>query len=461
MSVPAERLSRRPTALVRRQGLVEPLRLSEGITREELARILQSAGGQASDMIQFNMRRSNQLRAAMRGLSGLSTAMWDQIGTEIRAGIEEAADLAATHQLAREIALGMPKRFYEQYAQNLFFNALQSANDVISRRTNGFTLSERILRNGRASVLQLGKIVDQSLALQLSAKEIARKVRGFYNPNVPGGTSYAANRLARTEINNAHHDTTIRLTENRPWVVGYQWYLSGSHPRADICDSYAHEDHDGLGEGVFKKGNVPSNPHPQCLCYIGVVQVSREEFRKNLRDGQYQSFLNRETLPNSTYRSLGGGAGGTFEKPGTVGSRELSRVRQRTQKKIDNAPVPSERAIAQAHEELARAKAGTGRAGGDARGGSAAARRRQRQNLFDEFDGNVNGYVPCHGCGTKMHWADPRDTINNPIGYDRFERGKIFVKCQGGGYQLVNLLPECFACNRTRGASLVRKEIQC
>lgn len=135
------------------------------------------------------------------------------------------------------------------------------------------------------------------------------------------------------------------------------------------------------------------------------------------------------------------------------------KIERMARAKIKSAPVPSPEAIAKAHAELEKAKAGLGRAGGESRGGSAAGRRKQRQNLFEEFGGNERGYVPCHGCGTKMHWADKGP--DNPEGYARFERGKIFVKCQGGGYQLLNLLPECFACNRSRNDAIVRRENPC
>lgn len=127
--------------------------------------------------------------------------------------------------------------------------------------------------------------------------------------------------------------------------------------------------------------------------------------------------------------------------------------------KMHNAPVPSEAAVKKAHAELQKAKAGTGRAGGESRGGSSADRRKQRENLFKEFDGEKNGYVACHGCGLKLHHADAGPA--NPHGYARLERGKIFTKCQGGGYQLPNLLPECFGCNRTRGDTAVRSENKC
>lgn len=132
----------------------------------------------------------------------------------------------------------------------------------------------------------------------------------------------------------------------------------------------------------------------------------------------------------------------------------------KAQAKIANAPVPSKEAVAKAQQELANARAGVGRAGGEARGGSAAARRKQRLNLFNEFGGEEHGYATCHSCGLKLHWADP-GSADNPHGYARLERGKIFVKCQGGGYQLPNLLPECFSCNRSRNDKMIREDNRC
>lgn len=146
------------------------------------------------------------------------------------------------------------------------------------------------------------------------------------------------------------------------------------------------------------------------------------------------------------------GSGGAH----VASKKEHKEARDLAGKKIANAPVPSETAVAKARLELEKAKQGTGRAGGDSRGGSAASRRKQRENLFKEFGGEKKGYVVCHGCGVKTHHSDKPEL--NPNGYAKFERGKIFVKAQGGGYQLPNLLPECFGCNRSRNDQMLRPE---
>lgn len=152
------------------------------------------------------------------------------------------------------------------------------------------------------------------------------------------------------------------------------------------------------------------------------------------------------------------GHGGAHEMFASTADHEATLKLAR--EKVRNAPVPTQAQVTKARAELEKAKRGEGRAGGDSRGGSSADRRKQRENLFKEFGGNEKGHVTCHGCGLKMHHADPGSAAN-PKGYARLERGKIFTKCQGGGYQLPNLLPECFGCNRSRNDTPVRKENKC
>jgi hypothetical protein len=280
-------------------GLTQPQKLTEGIVRGDLADLMNAAANDAQKLIYANMSkgtfsgktRASQLTAATKGLGSLSADIWNEVHALTRQGIHGASQLALNQQLDRDFLSGMPFNAIKQYQEAMYFNAFQSAEDIISRRTNGFTLQQRIYKGGRAGVVQAAKEVETGLLLQLSAKELADRVHDLYNPNVPGGQSYAASRLARTEINNAHHDTTIRHAETTPWVYGYKWHLSGSHPRPDICNEYAEADHDGLGPGVFKKGNAPSKPHPHCLCYLTVMQPDRDEFLDSLANGRYDDHL--------------------------------------------------------------------------------------------------------------------------------------------------------------------------
>lgn len=131
---------------------------------------------------------------------------------------------------------------------------------------------------------------------------------------------------------------------------------------------------------------------------------------------------------------------------------EWAAAKAQAEAKIAAAPVPSAAEVTKAREDLATAS----RAGGDSRGGSSRDRRRQRENLFNEFGGKEKGYVVDFGTGMKMHWTE--DPEINSKGYPVLERGKIFTKTQGGAYRLSNLLPESFVTNRSRNATPVRQE---
>jgi hypothetical protein len=285
MATPAEALSRH-------HGFIQPQRITEGITHRQLAMVLKDAAAEASAMIEFNVAKlgtisgavkTAQLSQAMAGIGNVSTELWTGVGKITRAGMYEAGTLAADQALDLDLFLGMPGNSVVQYASLTHFEASQSVEDLISRRTHGYKLSDRIYANGRVSVKQAAKVVERGLVLQRSAKEIAFGVRGHFSPAVPGGTSFAAMRLARTEINNAHHHTTLRLSKDKPWVAGWKWNLSGSHPRPDACDALAAQLHE--------KANPPDKPHPQCLCYITHLQEDPEVFMNKLVSGDYDDYM--------------------------------------------------------------------------------------------------------------------------------------------------------------------------
>lgn len=287
--------------LAKLYGQTQPFILTEKFTHRDLARILKDASKEAEQRIQSLITsgklgaglRAEQLRAVREVIDPLSTQLWTQVGQVTELGMFAQAKLAADQALDRDWLNGMPGQAVMQYANQIHYDANVVVHGLVSRRAEGFqhTLSERIYANGKRTTTAVGKIVDRALVQQLSARELARSVRSHFRPDVPGGTSYAAMRLARTEINNAHHFTTIKLSEDRPWVLGYKWNLSSSHPRPDPCDDLAKNDHDGMGPGVFAKGNAPGRPHPNCLCYLTHIQEPVEQFIKNMQTGQYDEWL--------------------------------------------------------------------------------------------------------------------------------------------------------------------------
>lgn len=79
---------------------------------------------------------------------------------------------------------------------------------------------------------------------------------------------YHAIVIARTEGAEAFREGLVTRAEQMPDLVrGIKWNLSTSHPRKDVCDEYATQDKYGLGAGVYPPKELPSVPHPGCMCY--------------------------------------------------------------------------------------------------------------------------------------------------------------------------------------------------
>lgn len=216
---------------------------------------------------------------------------------------------------------------------------------------------------------------------------------------------------------------------------------------------------DAVNAWVRQRYDLPQPDPASAVAPEGIPEDAGDDavpfsLASGTRPAKGQSSGVQAHLPGEHNQKDHGNRGGPAFVFGT--NEEIAEARAIATAKIENAPVPSAAAVAKARAELLRAKQGKGRAGGDSRGGNATDRRRQRYNLFKEFGGEERGYVVDYENGLKLHWTD--DPELNPEGYPVFERGKIFTKAQGGGYQLPNLLPESFATNRSRNNTPIRPE---
>lgn len=214
--------------------------------------------------------RATQLRAVVRAIKRAQAALWDEVRAETELAVQDAV-LTASEGFSR-----FPRFFRNPSLADSFQAAAdQAALNLQSSLRNRFKFSKRVYKNEALAKRKIEIAVNRGVALNMSTRELAQSVKGLISPDVPGGISYAANRLGRTEMNNAYHETSIRTYQNQPWVKQVKWNLSGSHPhsRPDVCDDYAR-----TNNGLFMKDSVPSRPHPQCMCYITPVVMEDEEF---------------------------------------------------------------------------------------------------------------------------------------------------------------------------------------
>lgn len=142
----------------------------------------------------------------------------------------------------------------------------------------GYRLSDRVWQTATETRRMIDRLLDYHVAQGTAAVDIAKELERFLNPlaravtRKPYGTkgSYAARRLARTEITAAAGRATIAANLLNPFVAGTDWALSASHPEVDICDDLATI---GMsGERVrdpYPSERVPAYPpHPHCLCTL-------------------------------------------------------------------------------------------------------------------------------------------------------------------------------------------------
>lgn len=139
------------------------------------------------------------------------------------------------------------------------------------------SLSEQVWQTRALANGWIDSRINQALARGWDAQRLAKEVVSMVDPNSPGGVSYAAMRLARTEINNAFHSQTMEAMRNSGVVEYVKWNLSRSHPDRDICDDLAEH---LLGEDV--PGVPPKPDEPSATSTSGAESSTSSKYREEL-----------------------------------------------------------------------------------------------------------------------------------------------------------------------------------
>lgn len=265
--------------------------------QERMDRLAARHGGVGAEV------RRTQLGQINQQLSQTLNALWRELEDEIIVGGGEVAD--ATSSLQSVVDRATFARAGVTLSDELVRAEQAYARTVVehywSRLENDISLSRQVYKTNALSKGWVDRQINRIILQGGSWRDLATAVRPMIDPNTPGGVSYAAKRLARTELNNAFHRSTIRLGEANPWVTGQQWHLSGSHGRTDRCDVLARQVVDRtLGQGVYPADNVPSKPHPQCLCYLTAKTVGEEEFLDRLLAGDYEDATEGHALARAS-----------------------------------------------------------------------------------------------------------------------------------------------------------------
>lgn len=249
--------------------LAEQNGISAAVRRDQLAVIKRNLLREQAVVF----RRLGDIVSARR-LDAAARAV--QLGSSIDSALLEAAGRTGQASALRTMAL----RGLEETVNVAMVRMSQSA----------IPLSERIYRTQVWMDGRLERMINSALARGLSAREFGREAMDWFSPNTPGGVRYASMRLARSEINNAFHAVAVNQAAEKPWIDKMKWHLSSSHPKADVCDQYAHGG--TKGDGLYPPKDVPRKPHPHCFCYVTPVSPSEDEFLDALVGGKYDKYLN-------------------------------------------------------------------------------------------------------------------------------------------------------------------------
>jgi hypothetical protein len=211
---------------------------------------------------------------------GHSAELWNDVQEEIRTGLQTTIGKTIVQDAsAWKVTKGAPSNEEE----TLSALRRQTYQDVISKELTGRTLSERVYYTKAISDGWVDKIILRGIAFKWDQEKIAHEIKDLIDPNVPGGVSYAANRLAFTELEAAHHESTKRLYQSQVWVTGVKWHLSSTHPEHDECDKW--------NGTIFKVDKVPIKPHPLCICYITSEVLSDRQFARVILSGSMDRAL--------------------------------------------------------------------------------------------------------------------------------------------------------------------------
>jgi len=242
--------------------------------------------GDRTKRYQFNLVK-DEIRTIIK-------TMFKDLVPVINAGQQDAAEAAAKAALAQDAqvldVLFPNDKAREAWEQSFILSARHGIQAAIFRITKTkLPLSSQVYRTSAMESGRLDRKINSALARGASAKELADLVRNDIKPSVPGGVSYAAMRLGRSEINNAFHAMSVDQAQEDPWVEQMEWHLSKVHKPdpGDLCEKYADTQY-------FPKDEVPPKPHPQCMCYVTRKEMSWDNFTSALESGKFDDFFEKK-----------------------------------------------------------------------------------------------------------------------------------------------------------------------
>lgn len=297
MTSPVPFNERLVNANLKRKWLNKFLNVSESQDRKIKLILSQGARDARKALILLDLKdtfsskvRAAQIRFSINEIRAVHEQIFGDVLPVIKQGHKDAAAIASggLSELDRDYLeeLFSSTRAVENFIASQQRSAQAGVAHAISKVTKSDRpLSARVYRTRSLANQWVSRIITSSILRGDSSRDIAKAVEDSILPTTPGGTSYAAMRLGRTELANAFHATAITQSADRPWVDSMEWNLSTTHHvQGCKCEIYRQI-------RLFPVERVPEKPHPQCRCFVTPVLESFDTFLMKYKAGYYRDFI--------------------------------------------------------------------------------------------------------------------------------------------------------------------------
>jgi hypothetical protein len=199
-------------------------------------------------------------------------------------------------------------------------------------KPDGYRLSDRVWNTDQETRVKLDAFLHDAVRNGMSSVDIARDVERFLQPGVgltrtrkPYGRnlSYAAMRLARTEISAAYAQADMAAARANPFVTQYQPKRTSGGKPCDICDPIV----DAGPYDIQDDTGVPPF-HPNCMDTVYMIMQEDtadviERLRAELKD-QHPDLFDAQGAMNLAHRVR---VNASKWVPGEIGVKDAQLVR--------------------------------------------------------------------------------------------------------------------------------------
>lgn len=207
-------------------------------------------------------------------LSRIMNALEKEISETMTGSIKSNWDLANQKNDIIASKFSALTKYYNVNSEALKAFLNRDVGGLISHKLYNITASTKSFVNDYlATGITQGKPVNKIAKEMNTMIKNPKGVNLFRYPRQKGQYSNPYKsllRLARTETTAAYRLSDHTRMQQLDFVVGKEVHLSGAHKDYDMCDYMA---------GKYPKNFVFSGWHPNCLCYVTSILMTKEEFK--------------------------------------------------------------------------------------------------------------------------------------------------------------------------------------